>query len=129
VADLLRHGHFGLGTFDGLDGEGILLEGRCWQARADGRVVAVPPQTLSPFWVVLASGSIGAAQQRSCAAGAGGSALISEDRFHLLQGTAQVVGDFGGDQVGLGKVVGIEQAVVLEPEQIEADLGAAVGWS
>ena len=52
VADLLRHGDFGLGTFEGLDGEGILLEGRCWQARADGRVVAVPPQTLCPFWVV-----------------------------------------------------------------------------
>jgi acetolactate decarboxylase len=52
VADLLRHGDFGLGTFDGLDGEGIPLEGRCWQARADGRVVAVPPQTLSPFLVV-----------------------------------------------------------------------------
>ena len=32
VAELLQHGDFGLGTFDGLDGEGILLDGRCWQA-------------------------------------------------------------------------------------------------
>ncbi|MEB3200002.1 MAG: acetolactate decarboxylase [Synechococcaceae cyanobacterium] len=52
VADLLRHGDFGLGTFDGLDGEGILLEGRCWQACSDGRVVPAPAQALTPFWVV-----------------------------------------------------------------------------
>jgi len=52
VGDILRHGDFGLGTFDGLDGEGILLDGRCWQARSDGSLVAVPAETLSPFWVV-----------------------------------------------------------------------------
>jgi len=52
VGDILRHGDFGLGTFDGLDGEGILLDGRCWQARNDGSLVAVPAETLSPFWVV-----------------------------------------------------------------------------
>lgn len=52
VGDLLQHGDFGLGTFDGLDGEGILLDGRCWQACADGRVLAAPPQALTPFWVV-----------------------------------------------------------------------------
>jgi len=38
------------------------------------------------------------------------------DRLHLLQGTAQIVGDFGSDQVGIEEVIGIEQAVVLEPE-------------
>lgn len=52
VSDLLQHGDFGLGTFDGLDGEGILLEGRCWQARADGSVVPAPAEALAPFWVV-----------------------------------------------------------------------------
>ena len=52
VADLLQHGDFGLGTFDGLDGEGILLDGRCWQACADGRVLAVPAEALTPFWVL-----------------------------------------------------------------------------
>ncbi|MFN9909655.1 MAG: acetolactate decarboxylase, partial [bacterium] len=52
MADILRHGDFGLGTFDGLDGEGILLDGICWQARGDGSVHAAPPEALAPFWVV-----------------------------------------------------------------------------
>jgi acetolactate decarboxylase len=52
VATLLQHGDFGLGTFDGLDGEGILLDGCCWQARSDGRVVKAPADALTPFWVV-----------------------------------------------------------------------------
>ena len=29
VSDLLRHGDFGLGTFEQLDGEGIMLDGQC----------------------------------------------------------------------------------------------------
>ena len=49
---------------------------------------------------------------------------ISENLLHLLEDAAQVFGDFGGDHVGFGKVVGIEQAFVLEPEQIEADFVA-----
>jgi acetolactate decarboxylase len=52
VEDLLQHGDFGLGTFDGLDGEGILLDGHCWQARSDGRVVPSAPDALAPFWVL-----------------------------------------------------------------------------
>ena len=52
VADLLQHGDFGLGTFDGLDGEGILLDGCCWQACADGTVRPAPPEARAPFWVV-----------------------------------------------------------------------------
>ena len=42
VADIRRHGDFGLGTFDSLDGEGIMLDGRCWQARGDGSVIEAP---------------------------------------------------------------------------------------
>jgi len=52
VGDLLQHGDFGLGTFDHLDGEGILLEGECWQARADGSVSRAPDEELTPFFVV-----------------------------------------------------------------------------
>jgi len=51
VADILRHGDFGLGTFDGLDGEGLLIDGRCWQARSDGSVHEAPPDARAPFWV------------------------------------------------------------------------------
>ncbi len=51
VGELLKHGDFGLGTFEGLDGEGILLDGICWQAFADGTVRQAPADALAPFWV------------------------------------------------------------------------------
>lgn len=51
VGELLKHGDFGLGTFDGLDGEGILLDGCCWQACGDGSVRKAPVDALAPFWV------------------------------------------------------------------------------
>ncbi|MEA5473562.1 acetolactate decarboxylase [Synechococcus sp. CCY9201] len=51
VAEVLQHGDFGLGTFDGLDGEGILLDGTCWQACGDGTVRQAPADALAPFWV------------------------------------------------------------------------------
>lgn len=51
VGEIRRHGDFGLGTFDGLDGEGILLDGACWQARADGSVRRVSDEIKTPFWV------------------------------------------------------------------------------
>ena len=51
VKDLIDHGDFGLGTFEQLDGEGILLDGVCWQVRADGSVIKAPPEEAIPFWV------------------------------------------------------------------------------
>ena len=51
VKDLIDHGDFGLGTFEQLDGEGILLDGVCWQARADGSLIQAPPEEAIPFWV------------------------------------------------------------------------------
>ena len=50
VADLKRHGDFGLGTFDSLDGEGIMVDGTCWQACSDGTVRTAPDTALAPFW-------------------------------------------------------------------------------
>ena len=52
VEDLRQHGDFGLGTFDHLDGEGILLGDQCWQARADGSLSLAPDDELTPFFVV-----------------------------------------------------------------------------
>ena len=40
--ELARHGDFGLGTLDALDGEMIALDGVFYQARADGRVSPWP---------------------------------------------------------------------------------------
>ena len=47
--ELARHGDFGLGTFDALDGEMIAIEGAFYQARADGRVSPVAGAMTTPF--------------------------------------------------------------------------------
>lgn len=52
VGDLKKHGDFGIGTFDALDGEMIVLDGRYYQAKADGRVYPAPDNATSPFATV-----------------------------------------------------------------------------
>ncbi len=52
VADLRRHGDFGVGTFENLDGEMIMIEGHCFQATSDGHVREVDDDVLTPFAVV-----------------------------------------------------------------------------
>jgi acetolactate decarboxylase len=52
VEDLLRHGDFGVGTFDALDGEMVVLEGRCYRLRADGSVSVAAAEDRTPFAVV-----------------------------------------------------------------------------
>jgi acetolactate decarboxylase len=54
VGDLRRHGDTGLGTFEELDGEMILVDGHCFQARSDGSVTEVSDDTLTPFATVVA---------------------------------------------------------------------------
>jgi len=49
VGDLLRHGDFGLGTFEGLDGEMVMLDGRCFQVHPGGVTEEVSNDTLVPF--------------------------------------------------------------------------------
>ncbi|MBI5189758.1 MAG: acetolactate decarboxylase [Nitrospirae bacterium] len=49
VGELLAHGGFGIGTFDALDGEMVVLDGRCYQVKLDGSArLAVGSQT-TPF--------------------------------------------------------------------------------
>jgi len=50
--ELLKHGDFGIGTFDRLDGEMIVLDGRVYQVRADGRVYQPPAGLKTPFAAV-----------------------------------------------------------------------------
>ena len=52
VAELRKHGDFGIGTFDALDGEMIVLEGRVYQAAADGTIHVVPDSSTTPFATV-----------------------------------------------------------------------------
>lgn len=53
LAELRRSGDFGIGTFEALDGEMILLDGTFYQVRADGRVYLPPLSTLTPFAAVI----------------------------------------------------------------------------
>lgn len=50
--ELVRHGDFGLGTFDALDGEMAVLDGRVYAIRSDGRVREVEPTARTPFAAV-----------------------------------------------------------------------------
>lgn len=54
VGALRRHGDTGLGTFEELDGEMILVDGHCYQARGDGSVTEASDDTLTPFATVVA---------------------------------------------------------------------------
>ena len=47
ISELLGKGNFGIGTFNGLDGEMIILDGTCYQLRGDGsaRVADLDQQT------------------------------------------------------------------------------------
>jgi acetolactate decarboxylase len=51
-ADLKQHGDFGLGTFDGLDGEMVGLDGHFFQVTVDGSVRTVSGSTETPFSTV-----------------------------------------------------------------------------
>jgi acetolactate decarboxylase len=52
VGDLHRYGDFGLGTFEALDGEMVELDGKFFQVKVDGTVVAVPDSIKTPFAAV-----------------------------------------------------------------------------
>ena len=52
-ARLLCHGDFGLGTFDELDGEMVVLEGVVYQVRSDGTVHRIEGDVGTPFATVL----------------------------------------------------------------------------
>ena len=46
---LLRHGDFGIGTFDRLEGEMVILEGTIYQIKVDGKVYKPNPNCKTPF--------------------------------------------------------------------------------
>ena len=51
VEAFLQHGDIGLGTFEDVDGEMILLDGKCYRALEDGAVVEAAPEMGVPFAV------------------------------------------------------------------------------
>jgi acetolactate decarboxylase len=52
VGALREHGDFGLGTFDGLDGEMVALDGHFYQVRGDGKVLEVENDVRTPYAMV-----------------------------------------------------------------------------
>lgn len=52
VQSILDHGDFGLGTFAGLDGEMVVVDGRVFQVQGTGRVSEARPEAGAPFAVV-----------------------------------------------------------------------------
>jgi len=52
VHELERHGDFGTGTFDSLDGELVALDGSYYQARTDGSVKPADPASMVPFAMI-----------------------------------------------------------------------------
>ena len=52
IRELLSHGDFGLGTFNGLDGELLMLDSVCYQLRSDGSATRAAVDELVPFAVV-----------------------------------------------------------------------------
>jgi acetolactate decarboxylase len=51
-SEVKRHGDFGIGTFDALDGEMIALGGDYYQVRSDGIAYPVPDAMTTPFATV-----------------------------------------------------------------------------
>lgn len=49
IEELLRHGDFGLGTFNRLDGEMVVLDGECYRLRADGCATVADRADRTPF--------------------------------------------------------------------------------
>src|SRR5215813_3883714 len=52
VGTLREHGDLGLGTFENLDGEMVIVDGQFFQVRSDGSVRECDDDALSPFAVV-----------------------------------------------------------------------------
>jgi len=52
IGELLEHGDFGIGTFNALDGEMLVLDGTCYRFRADGTVSQASVDDLTPFAVI-----------------------------------------------------------------------------
>ena len=48
VGEIRKHGDFGIGTFDALDGEMIVLDGVVYQAKADGHIYTAMPTARRP---------------------------------------------------------------------------------
>ena len=49
ISEVIKKGNFGLGTFDDLDGEMVILEGKAYQLKSDGQAYKVSTSQMTPF--------------------------------------------------------------------------------
>lgn len=54
MGELKKQGNLGLGTFNALDGEMVVLDGKVYQVPFDGKVIQVPDNGKTPFAAVTA---------------------------------------------------------------------------
>jgi acetolactate decarboxylase len=52
IGELLSHGSFGLGTFNALDGEMVILDGQCFQLKGDGTTRPAAMDQHTPYATV-----------------------------------------------------------------------------
>ena len=52
VGELKQHGNSGIGTFNALDGELILLDGQCYKATSDSKILIMNDSVKTPFAAV-----------------------------------------------------------------------------
>lgn len=49
LGELKKHGDLGIGTFDALEGEMIVIDGTVYQAKVDGKLYRLPDSATTPF--------------------------------------------------------------------------------
>jgi len=52
IDELLKHGNFGIGTFESIDGELIIHQGIAYQANGDGSLTEAPKDLKTPFAMI-----------------------------------------------------------------------------
>jgi acetolactate decarboxylase len=90
MGELKTHGDFGLGTFDGLDGEMIELDGKVFQVRSDGHAHPVEDSATTPFATVSffkadETARLERAGDQAAMLAAVAKMLPSENIFHALR--------------------------------------------
>jgi acetolactate decarboxylase len=90
IGGLREHGDFGLGTFDGLDGEMVVLDGHFYQVRGDGTVQEVGDLVRTPYAMITRFPAVAPVPLEDCADLAGLQAQLdplrdSQNVFYALR--------------------------------------------
>ena len=66
IRDLLAHGDFGIGTFDHLRGELVVVDGRAWRVHDHEAIEVADPEELTPYAAVTRCSWRGSPSAPSC---------------------------------------------------------------